>query len=125
MVAAIIEARAHRRRRSLKAARVILAGSSSIDCLIRDMSEQGARLEFPELTELPASFDLLVVSTGLLIPVRPAWQRGFAAGVQFASSMKATASIDAACSPTSYQFGTGLETTWAAVELNRPVAVPW
>jgi hypothetical protein len=54
-----------------------------IDCLVRDLSDIGARLEFGGPTELPAEFRLLVVSTNMLIPAKLEWQRGLAAGALF------------------------------------------
>jgi hypothetical protein len=71
------------RRRTLKEGKVVLSDWSVLDCLIRDLSETGARLEFGGPTELPQSFRLLIVSSHILVPVDLAWQRGQAAGVHF------------------------------------------
>lgn len=71
------------RRRTLKQGKVVLTDSTVLDCLIRDMSEAGARLEFGAPTELPREFRVLITSSNLLIPAHLAWQRGLAAGVHF------------------------------------------
>ncbi len=71
------------RRRMLKQGKVVMSDWTVIDCIIRDLSDTGARLEFAGPTELPQEFRLLVVSSNLLIPAALAWQRGLAAGVHF------------------------------------------
>ena len=67
----------------LKQGKVVLSNWSVLDCVIRDLSDTGARLEFAGPTELPKEFRLLIVSTNLLFPAELAWQRGLAAGVHF------------------------------------------
>ena len=75
--------RASPRKRALKEAKLVLTNWATIDCVIRDQSETGARLEFGGPTDIPDEFRLLVVSTNMLIPARRAWQRGLSVGVQF------------------------------------------
>ncbi len=74
------------RRRKLDGAKVILSKSTLIDCVIRDMSDTGARLEFGGLTQLPSEFKLRVAATGTEAFVELAWQRGLSAGVRFAAA---------------------------------------
>jgi hypothetical protein len=76
-------ARSSSRRRTLKTGRVVLTDWSVLDCVIRDLSETGARLEFGGPVELPQEFRLLVASSNLLVPTELAWVRGTAAGVRF------------------------------------------
>lgn len=71
------------RRRTLKAGKIVLSDRTSIDCTIRDMSDGGAKLEFPAITLLPHEFHLMIVSENVLIPCEPAWQRGLSWGVRF------------------------------------------
>lgn len=71
------------RRRVLKEGKVILSDWAVIDCLVRDLSENGARLEFGGPTELPKAFRLFITSSNMLIPAELAWQRGLAAGARF------------------------------------------
>jgi hypothetical protein len=55
------EKRRHPRHKVLKSAKVIFHGGSSLyDCHVRDWSESGARLVFPELTPLPGHFRLVM-----------------------------------------------------------------
>ena len=77
------ERRQVQRRRALKEAKVVLSDWAVIDCLIRDVSEAGARLEFSGATELPPEFRVLIFSSNLLYPAEVEWQRGLAAGVLF------------------------------------------
>lgn len=71
------------RRKALKQGKILLSKWAAIDCTIRDLSETGAKLQFETLTELPAEFRLMIVSTEQTIPVELAWQRGLNAGVRF------------------------------------------
>ena len=74
--------RALSRRRVLNEAKVLLSDWTVIDCLIRDMTELGAKLAFAGATELPAEFRLLIVAQNLMVPVELEWQRGLDAGVR-------------------------------------------
>ena len=78
------ERRAHPRHRTLKQGKVVLSDWMVFDCLIRDLSEGGARLELGGLTDLPREFRLLIASSNLLVPVALVWQHGQTAGVRFA-----------------------------------------
>ncbi len=74
------------RRRTLKKGRVVLSDSTVMDCLVRDLSETGARLEFAAAVGLPETFRVLVVGSNLLHPATLSWQRGLSAGVHFTGS---------------------------------------
>jgi len=71
------------RRRTLKGGKVILSKSTLIDCVIRDLSETGARLEFSGATSLPSEFKLQFATSGEERLVTLTWQRGLSAGVHF------------------------------------------
>lgn len=71
------------RRRKLQGAKAILTKSTIVDCVIRDLSETGARLEFSGPTKLPPEFRLRVTMSGAEAPVELMWQRGLSAGVRF------------------------------------------
>ena len=83
-----VERRQTSRVRSLKEGKVVLNDWRTIDCIIRDMSDGGTRLEFPTLASLPAEFRLLVVSTNVLIPAAPVWQFGHRTGIKFTGAAK-------------------------------------
>jgi hypothetical protein len=78
-----IERRRSHRARTLKAAKVILSDWTVVDCLVRDISEVGAKLEFKALTKAPKQFRLLVAAANLAYPAELEWQLGLAAGVRF------------------------------------------
>jgi len=80
--------RGSERRRALKGAKVVLNDWSTIDCTIRNLSDGGARLEFGDLTTLPEEFRILITSENTLVPVRRAWVRGNAVGVEFTGPPK-------------------------------------
>ena len=77
------ENRASVRRRALKEARVVLHDSSTINCILRNLSESGARLEFSDPVTLPDRFDVLLVSANKLVPATRVWERGAAVGIRF------------------------------------------
>jgi hypothetical protein len=85
------ERRGGHRRRALKQARVILSDWTVIDCLVRDVSDAGARLEFGGPTELPKEFKVLVVASGRTMEAELGWRRGLSAGVHFTGSADETA----------------------------------
>jgi hypothetical protein len=72
------------RQKALKAGKAILSASTLVDCLIRNTSDGGARLQFHALVILPAEFKLQIGASGDTRPVTLAWQRGLTAGVKFA-----------------------------------------
>jgi hypothetical protein len=75
------EKRGAMRRRMLKQGRVILSDSTTISCVIRDMSETGARIVFGGPVHLPESFRIALVNSDDVYAVDLVWHRGFAAGV--------------------------------------------
>ena len=78
------EQRRARRQRALKAAKIVLSDWTTIDCTIRDLNEEGARLVFAGATSLPPEFRVISVAGNTIRPARLLWQRGLAAGVAFA-----------------------------------------
>lgn len=74
------------RRKTLKQGQAVLSNSTLIDCVIRDMSDSGARLEFGGPTEIPPKFKLLFTSSKQAVPVEVTWRRGFSVGVRFTGS---------------------------------------
>lgn len=76
------ERRASVRQRTLKSAKVVLRDWSTIDCVIRNASEDGARLDFSDPVALPDRFDLLLVATNMLVPAERIWERGTTVGIK-------------------------------------------
>jgi hypothetical protein len=78
-----------RRQRVLKSGKIVFAhGASVVDCVIRDLSVAGARLEVPNTVGLPQEFTLLDVHSGKSYAAKVAWRRGQRMGVEFPSATK-------------------------------------
>ena len=77
-------------RRTTQRSRRFLGGSiafnerrSSFDCLVRDLSQDGARICLPSTVGLPISFELTVRATGERRDVQIMWRDHMQAGVRF------------------------------------------
>jgi hypothetical protein len=72
------------RRRALKDGKIVFADAMCvIDCTIRDMSENGARLLIANTMGIPESFQLYEKSSGKLYPSTTAWRQSNVIGVKF------------------------------------------
>jgi PilZ domain len=72
------------RRRVLKEGKIVYADAMRvIDCTIRDMSAEGARLLIANTLGVPDNFNLYEKSTGLLYPASVVWRQSNALGVKF------------------------------------------
>ena len=58
-------------------------GQSTLDCLIRNLSDTGAKLIVSAAIALPDSFDLLIPQKSVTRRVRIVWRRGEEMGVRF------------------------------------------
>ena len=56
---------------------------SSVDCLIRDYSEQGARLKFSESADVPEAMELYIPNKEEIHRARVEWRSGNEMGVSF------------------------------------------
>jgi hypothetical protein len=54
------EKRAEPRRRVLKGARIVVAGQSTFDCTVRNLSSNGALIRLPSIVGIPDHFDLVL-----------------------------------------------------------------
>src|SRR4051794_13412613 len=76
--------RAAPRMRTLIAAKISFNnGQSTLDCLIRNLSDTGAKLIVSAAVTLPECFDLIIPQKSLTRCVRIAWRRGEEIGVRF------------------------------------------
>ncbi|HSM41102.1 MAG TPA: PilZ domain-containing protein [Afifellaceae bacterium] len=81
--------RKHKRIRSIKGARAIVAASGTgFDCVIRDISGAGARIVFDDVTTLGQRFHLHITKENKTLEVSTSWQRGCQAGVSFNEKLK-------------------------------------
>jgi PilZ domain len=72
------------RRRVLKVGKIVFAdGMRVIDCTIRDMSKDGARLLLGTSIGVPDSFFLYEQSTGMLYPSSVIWRQPKTVGIKF------------------------------------------
>ncbi|MDP4822371.1 MAG: PilZ domain-containing protein [Aestuariivirgaceae bacterium] len=80
------------RNRVLNGSKLIVNGGQSIiDCVIRDMSEEGARVRTTIPTMLPPQLEMLVVKNNMLYPAEVRWNRNSEAGLHFTGPGKVTA----------------------------------
>ena len=80
------EHRASPRKRTLLRGRIEYSNRQfSLDCLIRDLSETGARLSVSENVPLPAKFDLHIPGRSEAVPVELCWRIRGGAGVRILS----------------------------------------
>ena len=61
---------------------------SSIDCLIRDYSEQGARLKFSEAANVPEAIELYIPNKEETHRARVEWRIGNEMGVSFGDEIR-------------------------------------
>jgi hypothetical protein len=76
--------RANPRQRRLHGAKIVFNnGSSSIDCVVRDISSTGARLDVVSPIGIPEWFDLRMDRDGARYSSQVAWRSGKQIGVMF------------------------------------------
>ena len=82
----MIEGRKSERRRCLIGARIVFNHrGSTMDCTLRNFSEDGALLKFAEAPLLPKHVDIAICNRDALIPAEVRWQSGKLLGVVFPS----------------------------------------
>lgn len=64
---------------------------ASIPCLVRDLSDHGAKVELETLIALPKRFTLHIEIDGFKVDCRLAWQKHPHAGIQFVGEKHKTA----------------------------------
>jgi PilZ domain len=64
-------------------AKVVTRQSQSYDCLVRDISTLGARLEFPATASLPDWFELTIETARTIRVCQVAWRTNAQVGVEF------------------------------------------
>ena len=78
------EKRGASRQRVLKAGKIIFAGGAlSVDCTIRNLSANGARLQVPTTVSIPDRFILVDAHSGTRHEAVVVWRRGDQIGVRF------------------------------------------
>ena len=64
----------------------IIGQTKAINCVVRDLSDTGAKLGVSNSVKLPAEFDLRFVQRRLTLRVRVRWRAGEYVGVAFCDS---------------------------------------
>ena len=54
---------------------------SVVECVVRDMSENGAKLQFKDVSTVPSDFELTIPVDGTIRPCKIIWSRGDFVGV--------------------------------------------
>ena len=83
-------------RRSVLGRAVIKGPGLATDCLVRDLSATGARLQVDSSVQLPEEFNLLLMEANSSRHVILRWRAGEFAGVQFSQSDRAVPVTDGA-----------------------------
>jgi hypothetical protein len=79
------ERRLQPRRRVLKGAIIRFNnGYGAFECVVRNLSESGAKLSFGETSAVPASFELKIAGDEQTRPARVRWRSPDSIGVSFA-----------------------------------------
>jgi hypothetical protein len=77
------ENRAVPRRTTLKSGKIAFNGNrSTIDCTVRNLSRNGAKLVVASVIGIPDNFDLILADT-VRQPVRVIWRKAKELGVEF------------------------------------------
>ncbi len=78
------QARKSRRMKAMKSGRVVIHSSGTgIDCVVRSLSPSGARLSFAHPFDLPAQFELYLLTENVRVSASVAWCKGLDVGVKF------------------------------------------
>jgi PilZ domain len=74
-----------KRSRAVTAQNAMIAsrGAKRINCVVRNFSSTGARLELPSPTLVPETFDLVFDDSRAALACRVKWRKDRAIGVQF------------------------------------------
>lgn len=84
------ERRASARQKSFLQGRIYFNNRrSSVDCLIRDVSETGARLKFSETIAVPEAIELYIPNREEIHRARVEWRTGNEMGVSFGEEVRA------------------------------------
>lgn len=89
------ERRSSPRKRSFLQGRLLFNGrQSAIDCVVRDLSDDGARVAFSAAVAIPDIVELVLPSKEETFRARVAWRRGEEAGLAFLHASNAVADDD-------------------------------
>jgi hypothetical protein len=67
----------------------------ALSCLVRDLSDKGARIIFSENVTVPETFDLHILQKNQTLRAKVTWRRGDEIGLGFAAANAAAAAAEA------------------------------
>jgi hypothetical protein len=79
----MIEKRAISRRRVFKLGTLAFHEGGSLDCMVRNMSSNGARIDIASPADLPTSFTLVIEADRFMRECRAVWRSDQHVGVAF------------------------------------------
>jgi PilZ domain-containing protein len=71
------------RSRVLKGAKIIIGSASTINCVVRNVTNSGARIQIANTVDLPETLDLTLDAGFTIRPCRVAWRSVTESGLQF------------------------------------------
>jgi hypothetical protein len=77
------ERRKRPRLRVLKSAKLVFAKSSTFDCVVRDLTDVGARIEIPNAIDLPEKLGMTFDGGRFTRACRLVWRKLARSGVEF------------------------------------------
>lgn len=88
-----VDRRGTERRQMLKGATIAVnAGQAALPCVVRDFSDDGARLQVACGEAVPNTFDLIVELDGISCPCEVVWRQETRVGVRFTEASNLTVS---------------------------------
>ena len=112
--------RASPRRRILKGGVIAFSGRhATLNCVVRDISETGAKIQVDQASKVPDTFELLIELDGLDVPCKVAWRGPNEIGVAFTAMPKLVAPVRAQV----VSDGSGVLTK-PTLRRSRPQATP-
>lgn len=79
----VAERRKSGRSRVLKSAKLVLGRSAIIDCVVRNLTNKGARLQIANTVDLPREFEMTFDGGYSIRPCRLVWRTITETGVEF------------------------------------------
>ena len=79
------ENRATQRKRTFKGGRIHLNHATTVDCVVRSVSDSGASLEIESPVGIPDAFAILISGESVPRDCRVAWRKQRRIGVKFAA----------------------------------------
>ena len=83
------ERRRYPRIRVQKAAKIVIGTMSVLECMVRDLSSTGVRIEIKDAAGLPDAVDVTFDGGRTFRPCRRRWRRPTETGLEFFEAMQA------------------------------------